>query len=310
MFDTHYDLLTLAYMAKKENINIDNLLKPLNQNNVLGVIANLYFMSKKEMKEELKYPKDINVLEMFKKAKENLDTYNLQCKILYSIEGCDYIKDINELEQLSKAGLNSIVLVWNTENKYGSGNYSKKGLTEEGRKFIRKAIDLGLGIDLSHANEKTFDGIIEEIKEAQNQGKEVICYASHSNIRVLQNHPRNLNDNQLNKLKEVGALLGLVAYRDFLTDKTDIESLKKAYVKHIMYAVQKLGIDNVMLASDNMYFINLFDTYEERDPVYHYDKMKEEIKEDLEKNFTEEEINKIMYSNVERLYYRLKKSHK
>ena len=48
MFDTHYDLLTLAYMAKKENINIDNLLKPLNQNNVLGVIANLYFMSKKE----------------------------------------------------------------------------------------------------------------------------------------------------------------------------------------------------------------------------------------------------------------------
>lgn len=308
MFDTHYDLLTLAYMAKNEKINIDNVLKPLNTNNVFGVIANLYFMSKEEMKQELKYPTEINVLEMFKQAKENLDSYNLNCKILYSIEGCDYIKDINELEQLSKEGLNSILLVWNTENKYGSGNYSKKGLTEEGRKFIKKTIDLGLGIDLSHANEATFDGIIEEIKEAQNQGKKVICYASHSNIKSIQNHPRNLNDSQLKNLKEVDGLLGLVAYRDFLNDKTDIESLRNAYVKHIEYAVKTLGIDNVMLASDNMYFINLFDTYEEREPVYHYDKMKEEIKKDLEKIFTKQEIQKIMYENAENLYNQLIKN--
>jgi len=307
MFDTHYDLLTLAYMAKRENINIDSLLEPLNTDNVLGVIGNLYFMTQEEMQEELKYPTEINVLEMFKQAKESLESYNLNCKFLYSIEGCDYITDIQELEELSKAGLNSILLVWNNPNKYGSGNKTNNGLTEQGREFIRKAIDLGLGIDLSHANQPTFNDVIEEIKLKQKDGKQVICYASHSNIQSLQNHPRNLNDNQLEKLKEVGGLLGLVAYRDFLTDKTDIESLRNAYVTHIQYAIKILGIDNVMLASDNMYFINKFDTYEERKPVYSYDKMKEEIKEDLKPYFSKGEIEKIMYKNAERLYEKLKK---
>lgn len=310
MFDTHYDLLTLAYMAKKENININQILEHLNQKNILGVIANLYFMSKEEMKQELKYPKEINVLEMFKTAKEHLNSYNLNCKILYSIEGCDYIKDTNELKQLKEAGLNSILLVWNTENKYGSGNYSSKGLTEEGRNFIKTAINLGLGIDLSHANEKTFDGIIEEIKTAQNAGKSVICYASHSNIKNLYNHPRNLNDIELNKIKEVSGMLGLVAYKDFLTDRHNIQETRKAYINHIVYAVDKLGIDNVMLASDNMYFINLFDTYEEAKPIYMYNKMKDEIRKDLSQYFNEEDINKIMYKNAENLYKRLTESHK
>jgi len=307
VFDTHYDLLTLAYMAQKEKININHLLKPLNQKNISGVIANLYFMSEKEMKEELKYPNNINVLDMFKQAKENLNSYNLNCKILYSIEGCDYIKDTDELQKLKEAGLDSILLVWNTNNKYGSGNYSTKGLTEEGKHFIKQAINLELGIDLSHANEKTFDGIIEEIKIAQNSGKKVICYASHSNIRSLHNHQRNLSDRQLELLKEVGGKLGLVAYKDFLTDNQDIKDKRKAYIKHILYAVNKLGIDNIMLASDNMYFINLFKTYEEDKPIYMYNKMKEEIKEDLSKYFIEEDINKIMYDNAENLYKKLKK---
>lgn len=307
MFDTHYDLLTLIYMAKNENVNINHLLKPLNFTNISGVIGNLYFMSEEEMKEELKYPSKINVLEMFKQAKNDLESYKLKCDILYSIEGCDYIKDINELESLQKAGLNAILLVWNTENKYGSGNYSNKGLTEEGKIFIQKAIDLGLGIDLSHANEETFDGIIQEIKQAQKIGKKVICYASHSNIRTLHNHPRNLNDRQLEQLKEVGGKLGLVAYPLFLAETTDIKELRKSYIKHILYAVNKMGIDNVMLASDNMSFENEFDTaYNSAKPVYEYDTMKTEIQEGLSEYFTEKEINKIMYSNAASLYQKLK----
>jgi len=173
MFDTHYDLLTLVYMAKQDNKDIIPLLKTLNPTNVVGVFANLYFMSKEEMQEELIYPNQIDVLEMFIEAKKVLETYKLNCDILYSIEGCDYIKDAKELEELSKAGLNSILLVWNNPNKYGSGNLTHKGLTKQGKEFIQKAIDLGLGIDLSHANEATFNGIIGEIKEKQKQGKKV-----------------------------------------------------------------------------------------------------------------------------------------
>ena len=306
MFDMHYDLLTLILMANRTQKDISHFLTPLNKSNVKGITANLYFMSKEEMENELKYPKEINVLAMFKQAKQTLESYNLDCNILYSIEGCDYIRDTKELEELSKEGLNSILLVWNNPNKYGSGIRSNKGLTEEGKQFIQKAIDLKLGIDLSHTNELTFNEIIKIIKENQTKGKQVICYASHSNIKNIQNNPRNLNDNQLQQLKEVGGYLGLVAYRDFLSNSNDLEELKKAYIKHIIYAANILGIDKVTLASDNMYFINEFDTYQEQRPVYDYNKMNKEIREGLKQNFNEIEINKIMYENAYRLYKQLK----
>ena len=310
MFDTHYDLLTLAFMAQNEKIDITHLLTPLNKKNISGVIGNLYFMSEEEMKQELKYPNKIDVLKMFKQAKQALEQYNLDCNILYSIEGCDYIKDIDELEKLKKAGLNSIILVWNNKSKYGSGIKSNEGLTEEGKHFVQKAIDLKLGIDLSHANEPTFNDIINIIKENQKQGKQVICYASHSNIKTLQNNPRNLNDHQLQKLKEVGGYLGLVSYPSFITDKTNINQIKQEYINHIIYATKQLDINHIMLSSDNMDFIHEFDTNCEIDkPVYKYENMKEEIYQDLEKHFTKEDINKIMKTNAETLYQELTKSH-
>ena len=49
MFDTHYDLLTLAFMAQNEKIDITHLLTPLNKKNISGVIGNLYFMSEEEI---------------------------------------------------------------------------------------------------------------------------------------------------------------------------------------------------------------------------------------------------------------------
>ncbi len=302
MFDMHYDLLTFIYMAKKNNKDIDSLLKPFNKDNIKGVTANLYFMSKKEMALELDYPKNIDVLEMFKQAKQELEN-RLNHNVIYSIEGCDYVKDLDELEKLYHHGLDAILLTWNTKNKYGSGNYTKHGLTHKGKKFIRKALDLGLAIDLSHANQKTFKGIIKEIKKS----KDVICYASHSNIRALWNHPRNLTDEELYALKEVGGFLGLVAYPLFLTDNNDNQKIRKAYINHIKNAVKIMGIDRVMLASDNMEYLLEFDKpFTSQKSPYDYEKISKQIYQDLKPYFKEKDIKKIMYENALNLYKRIK----
>ena len=54
MIDLHFDLLTKLYTSYLENDYefIDNFIKNYNKNNVTGVIANLCFMSKEEMKAE------------------------------------------------------------------------------------------------------------------------------------------------------------------------------------------------------------------------------------------------------------------
>ena len=65
MFDAHYDLLTILYCCylRDDFSYVEKLQYDLSD--VHSLIANLYFMSRDEMKEEL-HIENINVVEMFR----------------------------------------------------------------------------------------------------------------------------------------------------------------------------------------------------------------------------------------------------
>ena len=68
MYDMHYDLLTILYCKKKKKINLKlETIKKIYDNNVIGGIVNLYFMSKQEMKEQLNI-EYFDVTKMFKEV--------------------------------------------------------------------------------------------------------------------------------------------------------------------------------------------------------------------------------------------------
>lgn len=306
MIDTHYDLLSICYVCYLKNnyTKIENIVKKIknNKDNIKCIFANLYFMSVEEMQNELHenyYNPNVSVLEMFKISKEILEKYLPEIDFIYSIEGCDYLT-IDDLEQLYKEGLRSIILVWNNENKYGSGNRSNKGLTIDGINFINKAIDLGIGIDLSHANLNTFYGLIDVIKENQKIGKEVVCYASHSNSRKLCSRLRNLTDLELKLIKEVNGLVGVFSNRNFVTlnYNLDKEEQKLQYLKHIIYISNIVGIDNVMLSTDDMSFYGDIDLEYFKTSIFDYSNIFCEIQELLLKHFSLEETNNIMFKNA------------
>lgn len=306
MVDTHYDLLSICYVCylKNDYTKIEQIVKKLksNKEDIKCIFANLYFMSEEEMKQELHenyYNPNVPILNMFKISKEILESYLSDIVFVYSIEGCDYI-DIKDLELLYNEGLRSIILVWNTENKYGSGNRTYKGLTKDGINFINKAIELGIGIDLSHANLNTFYGIIEVIKENQKLGKDVICYASHSNSRRLCDRERNLTDQELKLIKEVNGLVGVFSNRNFITLNYNLskQEQKLEYLKHIIYISNIIGIDNVMLSTDDMSFCGDIDPEYYEIPIYDYSNISSETKETLFKYFSLEDANKILYDNA------------
>ena len=305
MVDAHYDLLSICYTCylKNDYSKIEEIAKKINNNkNIKCIFANLYFMSEEEMKAELHenyYNQNVSILTMFKISKKILEYYLPNIEFIYSIEGCDYV-DLNDLELLYEEGLRSIVPVWNNENKYGSGNRTNKGLTKEGIDFINKAIDLGIGIDLSHANINTFYGIIELIKENQNLGKNVICYASHSNSRVLCNKERNLDDNQLKALKEVNGLVGIFCNKHFITKDFNLskEEVNKLYLDHIIYISKIIGIDKVMLSTDDMSFMIDIDPEYEDTIIFDYSNITKDIYNLLQTYFNQSTTNKIMYENV------------
>ena len=298
MIDLHHDLLSIMYYSYLRNdyTYLKEWLNNFSNNNVSGLLANLYYMSPEEMQEEMGNV-EINVLEMFKKSTSLFKEYLPNENVIYSIEGCDYIKDINELEELYNLGLRNILLVWNSPNKYGSGNRGDYGLTDLGKEFLIKAIDLGISIDMSHMNKKTFYDTIELIKEEKRKGKQVKVLASHSNCYEICHHQRNLDDEQLKALKEVNGLLGLVSYVPFVKDAEDERDPKEVYLSHIEHAISILGIDNVGVSSDDMTFADaLFQEYY-GDMVFDYSLIKEELKALLQTKYSDTDIEKIMFKN-------------
>ena len=318
MIDLHFDLLTKLYTSYLENDYefIDNFIKNYNKNNVTGVIANLCFMSKEEMKAEYHenyYDESVSVIEMFKVVKKLLEERNINnIDIVMSIEGCDYV-DINDLDTLYELGLRAILPVWNEKNKYGSGNRSDIGLTKEGVKFVWHAFELGIGVDLSHANKKTFDDIIEVAKCAGSVELNPIVYASHSNVYNLCKRDRNLTDEQLLKIKSLNGLVGLFSNRGFvfensLRDKTDNKLVIEKYVEHIKY-LEKLfgGLDNIAVSTDDMTFCADKDIEYLDCPIFNYSTLKDELISCLSKYYNEKKKKKILYSNSKKLFNKLNK---
>lgn len=304
MVDTHYDLLSICYVCylKNDYTKIEDISKQILNNDMKAIFANLYFMSLEEMKKELDpnyYNSNVSILEMFKISKRILKRYLPNIDFVYSIEGCDFLS-IDDLEPLYDEGLRSIILVWNTENKYGSGNRTEKGLTEDGIKFLNKAIDLGIGIDLSHANKNTFYGMIEVIKENKNQGKDVICYASHSNSRKLCDRERNLTDLQLKEIKDVDGLVGVFSNRNFVTlDKSLSKDMEAdLYLEHIIHIEEIVGKENVMLSTDDMKFCGEIDINYMNAPIFDYSNLETKVKNLLLKHYKVDDANKFLYENA------------
>lgn len=300
MIDMHYDLLSVLYYCYLRNDfrYVKELQGYFNDKNVHGLVANLYFMSEEEMQREMKGRK-IDVVEMFKISTELFRKYFPDLDVVFSIEGCDFIKNIDELRKLYELGLRSILLVWNNKNKYGGGTYATGGLTEEGKKFIWEAINLGITIDLSHMNRETFEDTVSILKEAKNKSLNPKVIVSHSDVYELFNHPRNITGEQIKMLKEFKPVMGLVSYAMFLTDKDEeIEVLKDKYLNHIKHVIDILGINCVGISSDDMEYDSILLGNPVEKIIFPYKDLKKEIYNLLIKEFSIEEVNKIMELNI------------
>lgn len=130
-----------------------------------------------------------------------------------SIEGGECIRTMNDLEEFYELGVRCIALTWNKSNHIASGvgdNSPTYGLTEFGRDMVRYMNELGIIIDVSHLHESAFWDI------ARISSKPII--ATHSNAKTICNHRRNLSDDQLCAIFEMGGVVGMNFYPLFLND--------------------------------------------------------------------------------------------
>jgi membrane dipeptidase len=151
--------------------------------------------------------------------------------------------DIANVEHFFHEGIRYITLCHNGDNAIcdsAIGNNTHNGLSAYGRNIVTEMNRLGIMVDLSHANEKSF------FDAAAISDMPLIL--SHSSARAICNHPRNATDKQLRLLAEMGGVCQVCLYPPFLTG-TDEATVQDA-VNHIDYITNLIGIDFVGIGSD------------------------------------------------------------
>lgn len=209
-------------------------------------------------------------------------------------EGAAIKGDINKLREFKNEGISLITLTWNFENEIGYPNagfkYQHKGLKERGIEIIEEMNRLGMLIDVSHLSDEGFYDCIRYSK------KPII--ASHSNVRTMSPHPRNLTDDMLKALANNGGVTGINFCSAFLINRENVSDLEVAtiddMVRHIKYMKNVAGIDVIALGSD-------FDGIENKVEIENAGQFMK-LADRLEKEgFSITEIEKVFSENAKRI---------
>lgn len=188
-----------------------------------------------------------NTIQLARTASEAL-AINAAGKIagVMAVEGGHTIENsIEKLVYLHQLGMRYMTITWNNSLDWAvSAEDSRSrtvGLSDLGKKIIRAMDSLGVIIDVSHTGIKTIEDILTTSKNP--------IIASHSGVRKLRDHYRNLYDDQIKAIAGSGGVIGIVFYPNFLAasgTRVDIETV----IKHIDYIVSLVGIDYVAIGSD------------------------------------------------------------
>jgi len=127
----------------------------------------------------------------------------------------------------------------------GDGPALHGGLSELGRAAIGEMNRLGLMVDVSHAAKSSMLQAVELSRAP--------VAATHTCCRTLRDHPRNLDDEQMDALRASGGLMQITAVPGFLRGPGADGKVRAAVADmadHVDYAVQRMGIQHVGLSSD------------------------------------------------------------
>lgn len=197
------------------------------------------------------------------------------------------------LRMLYRLGIRSICLTWNHSNEIADGVFesdSGGGLTIFGKQTVQEMNRLGMIIDVSHLSEKGF----WDVMECSNQP----VIASHSNVKSLCSHPRNLTDKQIKAIARKGGVIGINFCPDFLSSSNPGIDTITAHIGHI---VSIAGEDTVGFGSD---FDGIGSLPEGLTGVQDMRKVSEKL---LKMNYNEETVRKIAGLNFLRVMKKILK---
>jgi membrane dipeptidase len=152
--------------------------------------------------------------------------------------------DLANLAVLAAHGVRTLLPTYNHANRAGSGCLDSvdAGLTSWGRAIVAEMNTVGMVPDGSHCSVRT--GL-----DMCAVSKGPVVY-SHSCMRALWDHPRNITDDQARACAATGGVVGITAVGIFLGPNTPT---LEAVTRHLEYAVELVGIEHVGVSTDHSF---------------------------------------------------------
>jgi membrane dipeptidase len=123
-------------------------------------------------------------------------------------------EDLTLIPEFHRRGARYMSITHNGHSQLGDSNTPAEplhgGLSELGRRAIEEMNRLGIMVDVSHSGKATTMQAIAHSKAP--------VLASHSGVRALCDHPRNLDDEQLRALAAKRGVLQCVAFDSYVVD--------------------------------------------------------------------------------------------
>ena len=151
-----------------------------------------------------------------------------------------------------KLGVRHALMAYNEKNRVGCGCHVSEdtGLTDFGRELIGEMNRVGMIVDCAHTGYRT---TMETIEASQSP-----VIISHTNVRVLSDHPRCVWDDQIQACAAKGGVMGMTGLAGFLGDGG---ATPERIVDHIDHVANLVGPEHVGLGLDYVYDIETFETF-------------------------------------------------
>lgn len=138
-------------------------------------------------------------------------------------------KNIGRVDEFYKKGVRYITLCHSYHNDICDSSSDIKpaehnGLSDFGRQVIAEMNRLGMMADVSHASDKSFFDVLKVSKAP--------VIASHSSVRSVAEHNRNMTDEMIRKLAEKGGVIQICLLDDYIKEP-DTTTVKFQRMKQI-----------------------------------------------------------------------------
>jgi len=152
--------------------------------------------------------------------------------------------NLETVRLLAESGVTSMIPTYNYANRAGSGSLdvTDAGLTAWGRDLIAELNSNNVIVDGSHCGDQTSLDICRATTKP-------MMY-SHSCLRTVWDHPRNITDDQARACAETGGVIGITGVGIFLGPNT---ATAEAMVRHIEATVDLVGVEHVGLSTDESF---------------------------------------------------------